>query len=360
LNRSVAYFGLYDAEEVPGVHRKVLGLLAAASEQGFSTRSWAEPFSKDALLQRLVRAIDESRDSHIIVRSAGWANMFIMPALLRARRRGARVVIDVPSPHRVAMQEVWHSRQSLWRRARAIVAFGVAGPWCMWPATRIVQYAKEGWWFRLGNNRRTVEIGNGIDVRALAPRAAAPAWPSGRLRLIAVATVVNWQGYDRLLRAIRQFNDTPGRSHDVAATIVGDGPDLGALRQTALDLRLQNDVAFTGTVGGAPLQALYEGSHLAVSTLGLHRKGLTRASALKAREYCAVGIPFIAAGDDVDFPSGTPFRFPVSNDDDTADLIRIFADYDAIEARRNDAAERRYAEAHLDWRHKLAAFELTT
>ena len=54
--RSVVYFGLYDAREVPGVHQKVLGVLEAAAAKGFATRAWAEPFVKSSGLQKLVDA----------------------------------------------------------------------------------------------------------------------------------------------------------------------------------------------------------------------------------------------------------------------------------------------------------------
>jgi glycosyltransferase involved in cell wall biosynthesis len=229
----------------------------------------------------------------------------------------------------------------------------------LWPATRIVQYAPEGWWFTLGNRARTVEIGNGIDVASVEPRRRAPSWPSARLRLVVVATIVRWQGYDRLLHAIRAFQDRQGRTFDADVTIAGDGPDLGALRELAATLRLQEHVTFAGTVTGEPLRVLYESSHLAVSTLGLHRKGLSRASELKAREYCAIGIPFVASSDDPDFGAGLPFRLVVSNDDRTDDLVEIISNFGRYHQRFDDEAERRYAEDHLDWRHKLRAIGLT-
>lgn len=357
--KAVVYFGLYDPRDVPGVHQKVCGVLAAAREAGFAARWWAEPFSKVAPLRRLAAAIDAAPETHVLLRSQGWANLLLWPALRRARRRGARVIIDVPSPNRVAVREIWTSRQSLWRRVRTAVAFYLSGPWALWPATRIVQYAPEGWWFSLGNRARTVEIGNGIDVAAIAPRRAAPPWPSAQLRLIAVASVARWHGYDRLVRAVGEFQSRPNRDFDLHLTIVGDGPSLPPLRDLVSALGLAGHVTLAGTVTGEPLRSLYESSHLAVSSLGLHRIGLSRASVLKAREYCAVGIPFMASGDDPDFPDDVPFRIRVSGSEGTEDLVQAFAGIGRRLERCDDAAERRYAEARLDWRTKLHAFELT-
>ena len=194
-------------------------------------------------------------ESHLILRSLGFANLFLAAGLLRARRRGARITIDVPSPNRVAVNEIWRSRQSLWRRLRTVTAFYVSGPWSLWPASRIVQYAPEGWWFRIGNT-----LAHGRDRqrhrrRSRSSRAAAPpAWPSPRLHLIAVASVARWHGYDRLLRAVREFQDRNGRTFDVHVTIVGDGPSLPHLRELVASLRLSDHVTFAGIVTGDALR----------------------------------------------------------------------------------------------------------
>lgn len=356
--RSVVYFGLYDKAEYPGVDRKVNGVLAAAAALGFDTRSWAEPFAKIAPIGRLSNAIDAAQETHMILRSIGFANVFLAPALLRARRRGMHVAIDVPSPHRVAVREIWTSQQSLWRRARTVTAFAIAGPWSLWPASRVIEYAPEGWWFRLGNNSRIVEIGNGIDVAAIDRRRRAPSWPAPSLHVLAVASVARWHGLDRLLRAVRDYRARASRSFDVRVTIAGEGPALPALRDLAGALQLTDNVAFTGNVTGPALQQLYESAHLAVSSLGLHRISLMRASVLKAREYCAVGIPFIASGDDPDFTGSVPFRLRIAADESTNELVEIFAGFDALQSRFDDESQRRFAETHLDWRGKVHAFGL--
>jgi glycosyltransferase involved in cell wall biosynthesis len=354
--QSVVYFGLYDAREVPGVHQKVLGFLKAAAAAGFTTRAWAEPFSKLSGLQKLADAIDASTETHIVLRSAGWANLLLWPALSRARRRGVHIAIDVPSPNGVAVQEIWRSRQSLWRRARTVALFYLSGPWSLWPATRIVQYAPESWWFRLGNASRSQEIGNGIDVSSIQPRASAPAWPAPVLRVIAVASVAKWHGYDRLLHAVKIFTDRADRPFDIHVTIAGDGPALPQLRELAAALNQQSRVIFTGNVTGPSLRDLYASSHLAISSLGLHRIGLARASVLKAREYCAIGIPFIASGEDPDFPSRAPFRFVISGSEETRDLIEAFEAFGRGYQEIAATGMRQYAVDHLDWRHKIGAF----
>ena len=354
--RSVAYFGLYDPREYPGVHQKVLGLLRAAASAGYETRVWAEPFAKWSGLSNLSNAIDASAESHLILRSLGFANLFILPALWRARRRGKEITIEVASPNWIAVREIWTSRQSLWRRARTVALFWISGPWSLWPATRIIQYAPESWWYRLGNGAKTVMVGNGIDVAAVPPRSSAPPWPAPVLRLVAVATVSKWHGYDRVLRAMKAFADRRERPFDVQLVIAGEGPALAELRALSTALGLDDKVSFAGVVTGQPLRDLYAKSHLAVSSLGLHRIGLSSASVLKAREYCATGIPFIASGADHDFPALLDFRFAVSATDEIDDIMAAFEEFDRRARRIDGAAMRQYAIDHLDWRHKAAAF----
>lgn len=355
-SRNVVYFGLYDPREYPGVHQKVIGVLNAAAAAGFQTRVWTEPFRKTAPLARLSKAIDAAPETHVILRSLGFANLFILPALWRARRRGCHVTIEVGAPNHIAVKEIWTSPQSWWRRTRAVAAYYVSGPWSLWPANRIVQYAPESWWFRLGNAAKTVEIGNGIEVSAIEPRASAPTWPAPVLRLIAVATVSKWHGYDRLLRAIKAVLERPDPGFDVHLTIVGQGPALDGLRALSASLGLDGRVEFAGTVTGPPLRDLYEKSHLAISSLGLHRIGLSSASVLKAREYCAIGIPFVASGSDPDFPPGLDFRFTVSPSEDTQDIVGAFEAFARRAHRIDPAAMRRYAVERLDWKHKIGAF----
>ena len=178
------------------------------------------------------------------------------------------------------------------------------------------------------------------------------------LHVLAVASIARWHGYDRLLKAVNEYQARPKRAFDVHLTIAGDGPALPALREMAASLDLSQRVTFASNVTGPALQQLYESAHLAVSSLGLHRIGLTRASVLKAREYCAVGIPFIASGDDPDFDATAAFRLSVPADESTRELAQIFADFPVLRQRFDPVEQRRYAEARLDWRHKLHAFGL--
>lgn len=356
--QSVVYLALYDPRFAPGVSKKIIGTLKAADTAGYRTRSWSEPFKGWPPLLRASAEIIGARETHIIIRSLGWANVFVVPAMCIARIKGQVVIIDVPTPNRVAVHEIWSSQQSAWRRIRTVAWLYASGPWSFWPASRVLQYAEEGPWFRLGNRRKSVTIGNGVDVESTPQRRRTPEWPAGILRLIGVATLVSWHGYDRLIRAIGEFQSDRARPFDVHLTIVGDGPALEALIGLTQQLDLESHITFVGPLNGEELYVCYDRSHLAVSALAIHRKGLREASALKAREYCAVGIPFLASGDDADFGPDTPFRIAVSPDETTASLVKAFNDFGRVRALFSDDDIRRYAVGTLDFRHKLESIGL--
>jgi glycosyltransferase involved in cell wall biosynthesis len=349
----VVYFGLYDPRDAPGVHKKIVGTLAAAAAAGYGTRLSAEPFVGGAPLGRLFMAIVRSDETHLILRSLGWANLFLVPALCLARLRGQRVVIEVPTPHRIGVREVSMSDQSRWRRVRTVALLYASGPWSLWPASRIIQYADEGPWFRFGNRRRTVKIGNGVDVGSTPQRRSAPEWPAPVLQLLGVATLMSWHGYDRLIRAIAELHANPARRFDAHFTIVGDGPALADLVRLTDELGLRDHVTFTGPLAAEDVRAHYERAHLGVSALAIHRKGLHEAAALKAREYCAVGLPFIAAGHDPDFAPDLPFRIEVESSEDTATIVAALEDVGRRRALFADDDVRRYAVERLDFAHKL-------
>ena len=62
------------------------------------------------------------RSNDSLHRETGPAHTASTPSPVGDGRRGVRVIIDVPSPHAVAISEIWRSRQSSWRRIRTVAA----------------------------------------------------------------------------------------------------------------------------------------------------------------------------------------------------------------------------------------------
>lgn len=124
-------------------------------------------------------------------------------------------------------------------------------------------------------------VPNGVDDQF--PADSPPSPRSGeRLRALFVGRLTNWKGVDTLLLAAR---DLPG----IDVAIVGDGPELPALRALAAQLGLGERVRFLGRLDRAAARAEMLGSHVLVLT-SLY-EGLSHT----LLEAGAVGLPCIAS-----------------------------------------------------------------
>jgi len=191
-------------------------------------------------------------------------------------------------------------------------------------------------------------IGNGFAVQSV-PLRQAPHYNSD-FHLLCVANVSRWHGLDRLIRGISTHNGMP----KVILHIAGDGTELSYLQKLAGDLGISDRVVFHGFTTGKALDALFDQCHIAVGSLGIHRIGLKEASILKAREYCARGIPFIYGIADPDFPADFPYILHLPADESPIDIEQVITFADRVLADPDHPQKmRRYAEEHLDWSVKM-------
>lgn len=193
-----------------------------------------------------------------------------------------------------------------------------------------------------------VTIGNGFDVASV-PIRQLPAY-NGDLHLLCVANVNRWHGLDRLFQGLAAYNETP----KVILHIAGDGAELPHLQKLAGDIGINDRVVFHGFTTGKALDALFDQCHIAVGSLGIHRKGLMQTSELKGREYCARGIPSIIACADLDFPPDFPYILHFPPDENPIEIERVLAFAKKVCGDPNHPEKmRRYAEEHLDWSVKV-------
>ena len=203
---------------------------------------------------------------------------------------------------------------------------------------------------RSGDSRKPhITIGNGFDV-ASPPVRRPPDYNGDDLHLLCVANISRWHGLDRLLRGLATYSGTP----KVILHIAGDGAELPHLQQLTDELGIGDRVIFHGFTAGKALDALFDQCHIAVGSLGIHRIGLKEASILKAREYCARGIPFIIACADPDFPPDFPYILRLPADESPIDIEQVLAFAKEVYADPDHPQKmRRYAEEHLDWSVKM-------
>jgi glycosyltransferase involved in cell wall biosynthesis len=209
------------------------------------------------------------------------------------------------------------------------------------------------------HEEKGITIGNGVDVQSLPLRGI----PKGleentELHLLFVAHVSAWHGVDRLIRGLAEFyaGDVGCGDHKkIVLHIVGEGSAVPELETLVKKHGLEKSVFFHGPLYGPDLDAMFNRCHIGVGSLGIHRIGLKEASILKAREYCARGIPFITAFGDPDFDETFPYikKFPASEKAIDMLEVRSFAER-ILQDPEHPQKMREYAEKILNWTPKMA------
>ena len=173
-----------------------------------------------------------------------------------------------------------------------------------------------------------------------------PLSPGMALHMIMAARFDSWHGVERIIEGIAQ---SATRSKFVLH-LVGGGPALAKYHRLVREHGLSKQVIFHGWLDPAELQKIYAQCHLAFGAIAIARKGLREACAIKAREYCAMGLPFVLAGSDPDFQMDLPFVHIIPNDDAPVVMEDVYTF--ALESLSNPAANhaiRAFAQKRLTW-----------
>lgn len=347
-SQRLLYISGHNSEKDLGVEKKIRDICAAARNLGYDSSVLSSHTRSIKARRNLLEQMLRTDAKYVILRSFNAFNIRCRKLLKEAKRQGRILVLDQPTPMSAYLPEVWGSRKPFGKKMLSALRLYYNGPWGQRVFDRIVQYGDESWFFSLGNKERTILIGNGIDPSRMGMRSQNYN-NSGVLRLVGVsASVSRWHGFDRIIRAMGMLGD----SLNVEFEVVGE--DTGnALENLARKQGVESKVHFHGKRQSDYILNLYSKCNLAVSSLGLFRNGLETASVLKAREYCLVGIPFIAAGYDPDFAADVPFRFVVPNDDTTEPIVSVLKRFNSERGKFTDFQIREYALEHLSFESKI-------
>jgi glycosyltransferase involved in cell wall biosynthesis len=350
----LTYITVCSVETNPGILKKIKDWVEAATELGYdSDLKIIRPSGGVISYLKLNFIILKSKKELLLVRNPTHLRILLAFSILIARINGCIVIIDVPSPLKTLVKEIFLRKQNFFIKLLIIIEIIISGSIPFLFANKIIEYANEGWWYTLCCKDNVKLIGNGINLNRIKVRKCSPQWPTNKLILVGVANVAIWHGFDRMINAISIFNKKLDSPYKVYFNIIGDGPELNVLKKITNELNLEEFIYFHGMqLETNFIQSIYENSHLAVSSLGLFRIGLNTASVLKSREYVAIGIPFVCAGNDVDFLSSTNFRFTVDNSENIDDLVNLLETFSNI-SFPDPILIRKYAEENLSIKHKL-------
>ena len=353
---SVSYFAFANRKDLPGVVNKIEQTILAFSKKG--NESTYKLFESKPKLQNIfgmLEALYKAKSKFLIIRCTLWLP-WLLPVLILKRILGYQIIIDVPTPNTVALQELRLGKKSrtfriTFEQFKTCLFFPIS----LWVASKIIQYAPESKYFSIGLQRKTKILTNGINVSSIHVRKSIPVWPDSKFVMIGVASLAGWHAYDRIISGIAVYVSLkPEQAPNPRLIIIGDGPIRKSWESHAASLGVSEHIEFTGFRSGNDLDELFETAHVAVSSLGLYRINLQFASVLKSREYTARGIPFIAAGLDKDFEPSPNFRKQIANDDSHVNISEIIDWYSTISSDQKMTLRiRQYAEDNLDFSKKI-------
>lgn len=269
------------------------------------------------------------------------ANPLLVGWLRRVRRLGVHIALEIPTyPYDAEFRESgWKEKVQLQidRLFRHSLARQV---------DRIVTFSDDDEIF----GQKTIRISNGIDFRTI-PLKTELHDIAQEVRLLAVANIHPWHGFDRVIEGLKNYYAGP---HDrvVKLRIVGDGmPDLidGYARSIAA-YGLEAYIEITGPRSGAALDAQFAWCDMGVASLARHRNGIESLKSLKNREYAARGIPFVYSERDSDFDA-MPYVVKAPADDTPLDIPGLLGWLDT--ADRTPAHIRTTIEGSLSWERQM-------
>ncbi len=154
-----------------------------------------------------------------------------------------------------------------------------------------------------------------------------------------------WQGIDRILYGISNSN-----AKNIKLHFIGNVTD--DVRSMINQLGLNNIVELHGVMDEKGIDSILQKCSVGIGAMAVHRKGLKEAAAIKLRDYCSRGIPFVYSGDDSDFSTNLPFvhQYPLNDEPlDFSHIIKLAKEHNNSESRKKI---RDYALSHLDWNVK--------
>lgn len=170
-----------------------------------------------------------------------------------------------------------------------------------------------------------IRVLNGLDYATHPLRTIRPA-RADALHLVAVASMLPWHGYDRLLHGLAVYKG----GTKVVLHLVGQGKEIAKYREIVEKHYLEDQVVFHGAQGGAALEEIVSGCDIAVGSLGAFRIGLKKMSTLKSREYCAWGFPSVNATPTDILSMEDPFCLFVPEDESAVDVEQIVQFYHRV------------------------------
>ena len=357
MKRDINYIARWSPSQSRGVIGKINNTVSALRRNGFSARSIIIEGAGFKGHIELALKVMFSKSDLLIVRATAYSMPLLFIPMLWQRLLGRKLVIDVPTPLHSVVREVDVVQKSKLKKIAMKFMISLGYPLSLYPANKIVQYSDEAVRYSFGLRYKTVISSNGIDVNALPVRRLRRCDAMAETVIVGVAALEDWHGYDRVIEGLSNYYSEKKDGRDVRFIVVGSGGVENRLKEMVKNLGLETHVSFTGTLVGSDLDEVFAKADVCVSSLAIHRKGLSKASDLKTREYMSRGFPVIISAKDPDLEDGLPFvhRVPVGDQPiDIFNVLRWLADGVLLDVMPEDI--NKYAFRKFDFSKKVNVY----
>lgn len=347
--KKLKYYAFFGEFNSLGITQKLENTVEAVTKLGYEAEV-KYYINRPQGLMSFIKEVVSGKEDVIILRFYDLFLPVIFPFLLYRRMKGAQLILDIPTPRQTQLKEFqFDNKNTLHIKLRSLWNY-LSWTWVLIPFNRIIQYAEEGAWFALGVRHKTIKMGNGIKIEPSLP--IVNSLRTNEVRLIGVATLAAWHGYDRLIKAVAEVKKR-NPDYPIKVRIVGDGQMFTELNNLVNEYNLKDSVELTGSLHGENLTQAFDGMQFGVSSLGLFRKGLAEASDLKTREYMARGLCVIGSGSDPDFSADSPYRLLVPNDESIEPIVELLLNLKNLTLPRPNEI-RSFAENNLSFDAKIS------
>jgi len=193
-----------------------------------------------------------------------------------------------------------------------------------------------------------IKLVNGVELKSNPIQKKQPNTEKN-IVMIAVGTLMEWQGYERMIQGIYNYYIHGGK-HNLLFKIVGEGPEKEIYQALIEHYHVEQYVELCGRLEGEELDTQYALADIAVSSLGRYKSNVHDFSPIKGAEYCARGIPFICGYHDIRFKGNENFIMNVSNAPEPIDMDQVIAFYrDVSGSSGYQTIMREYAAQYLSW-----------
>lgn len=350
--KSVSFYAFID-KGTENIGRKIKDYCEGLIAQGYDATP--KLITAKGILNRIKKGRNLKSDSAdiVIIRNSIYTP-FLFFSIIQARLRDKKVIIEMPTPLRVMIFEVWNSERSFLSKVILSKLLLLFFPISLWPAHRILNYSNESFYFSLGLKRKSRLITNGIHVDRVPMRTLKVRGSSDPIIFVGVAMFQASHGYERMIRSLHAYKKMvePAKQKRILFNLVGDGSLRQEWENLAEELNLSQIVQFKGVKTGKDLEKIFDNADIAVGKLAPYKINLQIASELKLRGYCTRGVPFIKSYDDPDFPNDLEFVFSVENSDKLINIEEVIHWFEALNIPDVTKRMRDYAEEHLDYKKK--------